>query len=273
MLRRKSAGPFRKFSSAKGRPARESSAEQSLLVPVPAASSGSASGEEAAADHSCFESRNHPSATPSEIGSEQSHAQGSPPRLHPQSAAAAAAAADEEAAGALLVPKQDLVPGTDVPSDYDPFAAEDIVVPISERVKRAKRKPPAPAYASLVDDPAPIKKKKKKLRLQPHQKQADVAGNRNGVYPPAATAAAAGAVNEGMLGQEGQGWLGPAPAPATTNDGVGAAAASHAVHHERPSGEHVCHHLCENYDQQCLHSLSHCRPRLECNADPARQPC
>ena len=247
VLRRKSAGPFRKLSSSKGTPARNSRAQESLLVPIPAASSGSASGEEAAADHSFFESRNHPSATPSEIGSEQSHAQGSPPRLHPHSAAAAA---DEEAAGALLVPKQDLMPEGVVLQDYDPFAAEDIVVPISERVKRAKRKPPAPAYASLMDEPAPIKKKKKKLRLQPHQKQMDVAGNRNGMYFPTAMAAAAEAMKGGMVGQEGQYWLGPVPAQATTNAGVGAAAVPHAAHNAQPSGMHNHRQLCEDLGQQ-----------------------
>ena len=150
-LRRKSAGSLRRTSSLKGAAARKPRARRSFLVPPSAAASAppsestSADDHEGTANQSMLESRTYPSATPSDVGSEQSHAQGTPNRLHQQSETPAA----EEAASLLLIPEQDLSAeagaGDDVLQDFDPFAAEDIVVPISERVKRAKRKPPAPA--------------------------------------------------------------------------------------------------------------------------------
>ncbi|KAK9838060.1 hypothetical protein WJX74_010862 [Apatococcus lobatus] len=225
-LRRRSAGPLRKISSSKSAAAQKSKAQHPIFTQLPAAPSAAASESaasrddlEATADQSGLESRTHPSATPSDIGSEQSNALESPHRLHPQSAAAAA----EEAARSLLISEQDLSigaeTGTDGKQGFDPFAAEDIVVPISERVKRAKRKPPAPAYASLVDDPLPSKKKKKKkMKLLLQQHELHGAGGGDGACSPAAFAnapygtAAANGYPLGHLGPDEQHRMGSMPA-------------------------------------------------------------
>ena len=245
-LRRKSAGPLRRTSSLKGAAARKPRAQRPSVVPPSAAASAppsvSTSGDdhEGMADQSVLESHTYPSATPSDVGSEQSHAQGSPHRLHPQSETAAA----EEAARLLLIPEQHLSAeagaGADALQDFDPFAAEEIVVPISERVKRAKRKPPAPAYASLVDEPQP-KKKKKKRKMKPllQQHELPMAGGRNGGYHPAASAHAANreaAMNQYPLGHFGldkQPSRADAPAHPTTrgnNDAAAAPSASRGLH-------------------------------------------
>ncbi len=179
---------------------------------------------EAAADQSELDSHTYPSATPSEMESEMSQ-QGAP-RLHPMSDAAAS----KEADAAMLVPEQDVGVGNGemTLAELQAIAGEDIVVPISERVKRVRRKAPAPAYVHLVDELQPHKKKKKKKQKMPLLNGHPPA--REGSDPsvgPAAVAAAANGYSlvpsdephRGGFAAEANGHAGPAFAPADGHSG------------------------------------------------------
>ena len=145
-------------------------------------------------DHSGLESLTHRSATPSEMGSELSQGHGGPARLHPL-------AAPDEGPGPNLSPAQDLDMGGLTAEDLAAFAAEDIIVPISERVKRVKRKAPMPTYTSMLEAPLPIKKKKKKRLLQHSVGPAVARTGAGSSSHPAATSTMPAAYGHPLAGQ------------------------------------------------------------------------